>query len=152
VRRFLPELIDLIWTRAIDPGKVFDLELPLEEAAEGYRAMDARSRCSCGSRRARNSGYPPLMRRYGQRPMAAVRVQGRRRRHHDALEVRRDVDADDRRDAAPWPNGSRRADQLTLAWLDMLIHTDDNRDRPRHRQTAISTARRPRRPLPHGSS
>jgi threonine dehydrogenase-like Zn-dependent dehydrogenase len=42
VRRFLPELIELICTRAIDPGKVFDLELPLEEAAEGYRAMDER--------------------------------------------------------------------------------------------------------------
>src|SRR4051795_6967311 len=42
VRRFLPELIDLIWTRQIDPGKVFDLQLPLEEAAEGYRAMDQR--------------------------------------------------------------------------------------------------------------
>ena len=42
VRRFLPELIDLIWNRTIDPGKVFDLTLPLEEAAEGYRAMDER--------------------------------------------------------------------------------------------------------------
>jgi threonine dehydrogenase-like Zn-dependent dehydrogenase len=42
VRRFLPELIDLIWNRQIDPGKVFDLELPLEEAADGYRAMDER--------------------------------------------------------------------------------------------------------------
>jgi threonine dehydrogenase-like Zn-dependent dehydrogenase len=42
VRRFLPELIDLIWNRQIDPGKVFDLSLPLEEAAEGYRAMDER--------------------------------------------------------------------------------------------------------------
>jgi threonine dehydrogenase-like Zn-dependent dehydrogenase len=42
VRRFLPELIDLIWTRAIDPGRVFDLELPLEEAPEAYRAMDER--------------------------------------------------------------------------------------------------------------
>src|SRR5919206_2005440 len=42
VRRFLPELIDLIWTREIEPGKVFDLTLPLEEAAEGYRAMDER--------------------------------------------------------------------------------------------------------------
>jgi threonine dehydrogenase-like Zn-dependent dehydrogenase len=42
VRRFLPELIDLIWNRTIDPGKVFDLELPLEQAAEGYRAMDER--------------------------------------------------------------------------------------------------------------
>ena len=40
VRRFLPQLIDLIWTRRIDPGKVFDLELPLEQAAEGYQAMD----------------------------------------------------------------------------------------------------------------
>ena len=42
VRRFLPELIDLIWNRQIDPGKVFDLELPLEQAAEGYKAMDER--------------------------------------------------------------------------------------------------------------
>ena len=42
VRRFLPELIDRIWNRQIDPGKVFDLELPLEEAAEGYTAMDER--------------------------------------------------------------------------------------------------------------
>ena len=42
VRRFLPELIDLIWNRQIDPGKVFDLELSLDEAAAGYRAMDQR--------------------------------------------------------------------------------------------------------------
>jgi threonine dehydrogenase-like Zn-dependent dehydrogenase len=42
VRRFLPELIELIWNRRIDPGKVFDLSLPLEEVAEGYRAMDER--------------------------------------------------------------------------------------------------------------
>jgi threonine dehydrogenase-like Zn-dependent dehydrogenase len=42
VRRFLPELIDLIWDRRIDPGKVFDLSLPLDQAAEGYRAMDER--------------------------------------------------------------------------------------------------------------
>jgi threonine dehydrogenase-like Zn-dependent dehydrogenase len=42
VRQYLPELIDLIWNRAIDPGKVFDLELPLEQAAEGYKAMDER--------------------------------------------------------------------------------------------------------------
>jgi threonine dehydrogenase-like Zn-dependent dehydrogenase len=42
VRRFLPELVDLIWNRRIDPGKVFDLTLPLEDAAEGYAAMDER--------------------------------------------------------------------------------------------------------------
>jgi len=42
VRRFLPELIQLIGNRDIDPGKVFDLTLPLEQAAEGYRAMDER--------------------------------------------------------------------------------------------------------------
>ena len=42
VRRFLPELIQLIWDRKIDPGKVFDLTLPLEQAAEGYKAMDER--------------------------------------------------------------------------------------------------------------
>jgi threonine dehydrogenase-like Zn-dependent dehydrogenase len=42
VRRFLPDLIDRIWSRRIEPGKVFDLELPLDEAADGYRAMDRR--------------------------------------------------------------------------------------------------------------
>ena len=43
VRRFLPELIDLIWNRQIDPGKVFDVELPLDEAPAGYEAMDQRT-------------------------------------------------------------------------------------------------------------
>lgn len=42
VRRYLPELIQLIWDREIDPGKVFDLTLPLADAAEGYAAMDER--------------------------------------------------------------------------------------------------------------
>ena len=42
VRQYLPELIDLIWNRTINPGRVFDLELPLEQAAEGYRSMDER--------------------------------------------------------------------------------------------------------------
>lgn len=42
VRRFLPDLIQLIWERKIDPGKVFDLTLPLEQAADGYKAMDER--------------------------------------------------------------------------------------------------------------
>jgi threonine dehydrogenase-like Zn-dependent dehydrogenase len=42
VRRFLPDLIGLIWDRTIDPGRVFDLTLPLEQAPEGYRAMDER--------------------------------------------------------------------------------------------------------------
>ena len=42
VRGFLPELIDLVWNGKINPGKVFDLTLPLAEVAEGYRAMDER--------------------------------------------------------------------------------------------------------------
>ncbi len=42
VRRYLPELIDLVWNRKSDPGKVFDLTLPLERVAEGYRAMSER--------------------------------------------------------------------------------------------------------------
>jgi threonine dehydrogenase-like Zn-dependent dehydrogenase len=42
VRQYLPHLIDLIWAGKIDPGKVFDLTLPLAEVAEGYRAMDER--------------------------------------------------------------------------------------------------------------
>jgi threonine dehydrogenase-like Zn-dependent dehydrogenase len=42
VRRYLPELIDLVWNGKINPGKVFDLELPMAQVAEGYRAMDER--------------------------------------------------------------------------------------------------------------
>jgi threonine dehydrogenase-like Zn-dependent dehydrogenase len=42
VRRFLPHLMDLVLERKIDPGKVFDLRLPLADVAEGYRAMDER--------------------------------------------------------------------------------------------------------------
>lgn len=42
VRRYLPELIKLIWDGKINPGKVFDLTLPLKAVAEGYRAMDER--------------------------------------------------------------------------------------------------------------
>lgn len=42
VRRYLPELLELVTSGRIDPGPVFDLTLPLEEVAEGYRAMDER--------------------------------------------------------------------------------------------------------------
>ena len=42
VRRFLPEQLRLIADGAIEPGKVFDLALPLDDVAEGYRAMDER--------------------------------------------------------------------------------------------------------------
>jgi threonine dehydrogenase-like Zn-dependent dehydrogenase len=42
VLSFLPHLIDLVERQVIDPGRVFDLTLSLEDAAEGYRAMDER--------------------------------------------------------------------------------------------------------------
>ena len=42
VRRYLPKLIDLVWNGKINPGKVFDLVLPLDQVAEAYRAMDER--------------------------------------------------------------------------------------------------------------
>jgi threonine dehydrogenase-like Zn-dependent dehydrogenase len=42
VRRYLPHLIDLVLKEKINPGKVFDLVLPLQQVAEGYRAMDER--------------------------------------------------------------------------------------------------------------
>ena len=42
VRRHLPELIKLVLDGKINPGKVFDLTLPLDQVAEGYRAMDER--------------------------------------------------------------------------------------------------------------
>jgi threonine dehydrogenase-like Zn-dependent dehydrogenase len=42
VRRFLPELISRVWDRKINPGKVFDLTLPLDQVGEAYKAMDER--------------------------------------------------------------------------------------------------------------
>ena len=42
VRRYLPQLIELVWNHKLNPGKVFDLTLPLNQVAEGYRAMDER--------------------------------------------------------------------------------------------------------------
>ena len=42
MRQYLPKLIDLVLNGTIDPGKVFDLTLPLDQVAEGYRAMDER--------------------------------------------------------------------------------------------------------------
>ncbi|WP_329331760.1 zinc-dependent alcohol dehydrogenase family protein [Streptomyces sp. NBC_00663] len=42
VRGYLPDLIQRVFEGRIDPGKVFDLTLPLDQVAEGYRAMDER--------------------------------------------------------------------------------------------------------------
>jgi threonine dehydrogenase-like Zn-dependent dehydrogenase len=42
VRRYLPDLIGLVLKGKINPDKVFDLTLPLDQVAEGYRAMDER--------------------------------------------------------------------------------------------------------------
>ena len=42
VRRFLPHLMNLVLERKINPGRVFDLTLPLADVAKGYRAMDER--------------------------------------------------------------------------------------------------------------
>lgn len=42
VRRFLPHLMDIVLRREIDPGKVFDLQIPIADVSEGYKAMDER--------------------------------------------------------------------------------------------------------------
>jgi threonine dehydrogenase-like Zn-dependent dehydrogenase len=42
VRRYLPDLMERVWSGRINPGKVFDLTLPLDQVAEGYHAMDER--------------------------------------------------------------------------------------------------------------
>jgi hypothetical protein len=40
VRRYLPDMLDRVWNRQIEPGKVFDL--PLEQVADACRTMDER--------------------------------------------------------------------------------------------------------------
>ena len=42
VRDYLPDLISRVMNREINPGRVFDLQLPFDDAAEAYRAMDER--------------------------------------------------------------------------------------------------------------
>ena len=42
VRAYLPDLLARVWNGLIEPGKVFDLTLPLAQVAEGYAAMDER--------------------------------------------------------------------------------------------------------------
>lgn len=42
VRAYLPQLLDLVLARRINPGRVFDLALPLSEVADAYAAMDSR--------------------------------------------------------------------------------------------------------------
>src|SRR6476659_333948 len=42
VRTYLPDLLERVLDGRIDPGKVFDLTLPLDQVAEGYRARDER--------------------------------------------------------------------------------------------------------------
>ena len=62
VRRFLPDLMDRVWAGKIQPGRVFDLELPLEQAADGTRrwTSDAPSRSSFArDRDQRDRGAPP---------------------------------------------------------------------------------------------
>jgi threonine dehydrogenase-like Zn-dependent dehydrogenase len=38
----MPAQVDLVMSGTIGPGKVFDQTLPLEQVADGYRAMDER--------------------------------------------------------------------------------------------------------------
>jgi threonine dehydrogenase-like Zn-dependent dehydrogenase len=42
VRRFLPHLMERVLTGGLKPGKVFDMDIPLAQVAEGYKAMDER--------------------------------------------------------------------------------------------------------------
>ncbi|MGY2874801.1 threonine dehydrogenase-like Zn-dependent dehydrogenase [Marmoricola sp. URHA0025 HA25] len=43
VRRYLPELLDVVTSGAVNPGLVFDTVLPLSEVSAGYKAMDERT-------------------------------------------------------------------------------------------------------------
>ena len=42
VRRYLPRLMERVLNGELRPGKVFDLDLPLSQVADGYKAMDER--------------------------------------------------------------------------------------------------------------
>ncbi|MDN5797413.1 MAG: zinc-dependent alcohol dehydrogenase family protein [Intrasporangium sp.] len=42
VRRYLPDLLSRVLAGSIEPGRIFDLDVALDDVAEGYRAMDER--------------------------------------------------------------------------------------------------------------
>lgn len=42
VRDYIPELLPDVLDGTIQPGKVFDLDLPLAQVADAYQAMDER--------------------------------------------------------------------------------------------------------------
>lgn len=42
MRAYLPDLLERVWNGRIEPGRVFDLTLPLDQVAEEYAAMDER--------------------------------------------------------------------------------------------------------------
>jgi threonine dehydrogenase-like Zn-dependent dehydrogenase len=42
VRRYIPDLLGDVLTGRINPGRVFDYEVSLDNVAEGYRAMNER--------------------------------------------------------------------------------------------------------------
>ena len=43
VRGYIEQLLPDVLAGTIEPGRVFDLTLPLEQVADGYRAMDERT-------------------------------------------------------------------------------------------------------------
>jgi len=64
VRRFLPELIDLVWKGKIDPGKVFDLTLPLDQSRKaGARWTNAAPSRRCSVRKDRSTAYGDMVKR-----------------------------------------------------------------------------------------
>ena len=142
VRRFLPELIDLIWNRQIDPGKVFDVTLPLDEAADGYRAMDQREaikvllRCRSSAHPAHVHADHPLNHRDPEGPRRLVH---RRRLHRRRCRTRRHLHV------------RRRARALHARRAHRLAHAPARPDDLRHRgrrPAASARAARSRRSVP----
>jgi hypothetical protein len=72
VRRFLPELIDLIWNRQINPGKVYDLELPFDQPAQVLRSL-----------------HPPLRRPLLRHALRTIQIRSSWSYVGEALRVRR---------------------------------------------------------------
>ena len=85
VRRYLPDLIDLVLNQKIDPSPVFDLVLPFSQVAEGYKAMDERRAIKTLS--SHDSKFEPVI---GYFPCGRARRQLERRLRDDAVRLRAD--------------------------------------------------------------
>ena len=111
VRQYLPELIQLIWDRKIDPGKVFDLTLPLDAGRRGLPGHGRAHRHQGAAHPLIHPGHPYLPEGHSSHAHdRARRRRARTRRSHRPAFRRRGIQ--------PRSHLSEPREGLATAWID----------------------------------